>query len=170
METRLYRYGNPWQLLHRKPVETHGHQRHGFPWVSTSYGNLWKPMETSMETHGNCCIGNPWKPMDTKHMGFHGFPHITETYGNLWTPLWKPMAIVASETRGNPWTPNTWVSMDCGNLWKPIDTCMETRGNLCIEWNPMETYGHLWKPMKTYGNFTTFPEVPLLVETSGNPW
>ena len=90
METYGHLYGIPWQLLHRKLKETHGHQTHGFPW-------------------------------------------IVETYGNLLTLVWNP--------------------------WK-----------LVHRWNPMETYGHLWEPMKTYGNFTTFPGVPLLVETSGNPW
>ena len=127
-------------------------------------------MDTSMETHGNCCIGNSWKPMDTNAMGFHGFPHLMETHGNLWTSLWIPMAIVASETRGNPWTPNTWVSMGFHILWKPMETSasethgnpylMETYGNLrtAIEtagniWNPyihMETYGNQWKPVVSY--------------------
>ena len=32
-------YGNPWQLLHRKLVETHGHHTNGFPWVSMGSGN-----------------------------------------------------------------------------------------------------------------------------------
>jgi hypothetical protein len=123
--------GNPW-----KPMETT---------FMETYRNLWKPMDTFMETHGKCCIGNPWKPMDTEPMGFHEFPQLMEIHGNLWTLLWKPMAIVASGTRGNPWTPYKWVSMDCGNLWKPIDTCMETRGNLCID-------GILWKPTDIYGN------------------
>jgi len=31
MTTYGHFHGNPWQLLHRKPVETHGHQTHGFP-------------------------------------------------------------------------------------------------------------------------------------------
>ena len=103
METYGHLYGNPWQLLHRKLVEIHGHHTNGFPWVSTSSGNPRKLMHRKPMSHGN-----PWKPTDS--YGNH-WKHLApvHTYGKIWKPV---------ETRGKLFGYLGQHVVIHGNLWK----------------------------------------------------
>ena len=67
---------------------------------------------------------------------------LLETHGNPFIYIVEIMATVALETHGNPWKPspsgNPWKPIvttfmeTYRNLWKPMDTFMETHGNCCI--------------------------------------